>query len=310
MKIAIDGRLWSQTGVGRYIRNLTINLSKIDKKNSYTIFTTKEDFQSVKEALNSWEVIIAGVKWHTLEEQYMFYNTLRKYSFDLVHFPYFSIPVLYKKPFVITIHDLIVDHYPTGKASTLSKPFYLFKFHSYKYVIRTAAKNAKKIIVPSNATKKEIVEHLNINEEKIEVTPEAADEGVTKDFNLKNIPDQYFLYVGNAYPHKNLEFLLKSFKETTNEIKNTKLILVGREDHFYESLKEKFSSDNIVFYGNATDQELSYLYKNAIGLVMPSFMEGFGLPVLEAMANKMLSYLLGYRIIERSYRKKCFIFFA
>jgi len=82
---------------------------------------------------------------------------LEKEELDLVHFPYFSVPIYYRRPFVITIHDLIIHHYPTGKASTLPSPIYYAKLLGYKYVIKKAAQKAQKVITVSEATKEEIV---------------------------------------------------------------------------------------------------------------------------------------------------------
>lgn len=102
-----------------------------------------------------------------------------------------------------------------------------------------------------------------------------------------NLPKQYFLYVGNAYPHKNLERLLEAFKSLESKVYS--LVLVGGEDYFYKKLKEKVEEmglkNEVMFYGPATREELGKLYKNAIALIFPSLMEGFGLPGLEAMAN-------------------------
>jgi glycosyltransferase involved in cell wall biosynthesis len=109
------------------------------------------------------------------------------------------------------------------------------------------------------------------------------------------LPEKYFLYVGNAYPHKNLERLLKVMSNVKCSAKggsNVQLVLVGAEDYFYKKLKQKVKEmgleKNVVFYGEATRGELNNLYKNALALVFPSLMEGFGLPAVEAMANGCL----------------------
>jgi glycosyltransferase involved in cell wall biosynthesis len=288
MRIGIDARLWEQTGVGRYIRNLVLNLQKIDKKNHYVLFVRNQDLESVSKVVKNknWKTVEANIKWHSIAEQIKFPLLFNKEKLDLVHFPYFSVPISYQKPYVVTIHDLIINHFSTGEASTLAYPLYVGKRLSYKFIIRRAAKNARRIIVPSNATKEEIIDHLKILGKKINVIPEASDKNL-KAQNPKTkiqIPEKYFLYVGNAYPHKNLVSLIYAFNKIAKDDKDLKLILVGQKDFFYQRLEEENSSDKIVFYGKATDRELANLYSNAIALVMPSLMEGFGLPVLEAMS--------------------------
>ena len=318
MGIGIDGRLWGQTGVGRYIRNLVINLQKIDSKNAYIVFVRKEDIQDVKSQIVNpkWKIIEANIKWHSLKEQYEFPKILNKEKLDLVHFPYFSVPILYNKPFVLTIHDLIIHHFPTGKASTLFPLLYYLKFYSYKYIIYNAARKAKKIITPSISTKEEVMDHLGISENKIVVTYEAVDEkiSISKSQNTKhNIPDRkYFLYVGNAYPHKNLDNLIEVFADLKKDFSDLKLVLVGSNDYFYLRLKKKIQKlgleDNIILKNNISDTELSFLYNEAVGLVMPTLMEGFGLPVLEALSNKCLvicSDIPSFREVAR----ECAIYF-
>lgn len=308
MKIGIDCRLWSETGVGRYIRNLVKNLQVLDKKNKYVLFALpknrekilKQAFEAVSPQAESvqndnFKVVEVDIYWHTLEEQVRLPQVINQENLDLMHFPYVSIPIFYNKPFIVTIHDLIPYHFPTGKASTLSIPIYYLKLFAYKFIIRQAAKKAKKILTVSSATKKEIIDCLEINPQKIIVTYEGVDrnlEGSSKKLIVKN---KYFLYVGNAYPHKNLDRLLEAFKNLISKSpdwQNISLVLVGKEDYFYEKLQKKVQkmnlSKNIIFLQNITDEELSNLYKNAIALVMPSLMEGFGLPALEAMSNKCL----------------------
>src|SRR5579859_3894082 len=219
MRIGIDARLWNETGVGRYIRNLVNNLAEIDKNNEYIIFLRNKEYKTVLTPGNNFRKRLADMHWHSIDEQTSFLNILYKEELDLVHFPYFSFPMFYARPFVITIHDLILFHYPTGKASNLPKPFYDIKLFAYKRLMHHAAVHAKKIIAVSNATKQEIITQLHAKSEKIIVTYEGVDKGLSsfKTQSQTTIDAPYFLYVGNAYPHKNLDKLLKAFQEFTKE---------------------------------------------------------------------------------------------
>ncbi len=303
MRIGIDCRLWEQTGVGRYIRNLVINLQQIDKKNEYVLFVRSQDLKNLKLQITNpkWRTVETNIRWHSVAEQMQFPLILNKEKLDLMHFPYFSVPISYRKPYVVTIHDLIINHFSTGEASTLFYPLYFGKRVSYKFVIRNAAKRAKKIIVPSSVTKEEIIRHYKIAAQKINVIPEAAElkapnpksQISNKFINHKSEIinqkyGQYFLYVGNAYPHKNLNSLIYAFNKISREYPDLRLVLVGQKDYFYQRLEEENQSEKIIFYGKASDRELFNLYSNAIALVMPSLMEGFGLPVLEAMSLRCL----------------------
>lgn len=302
MKIGIDCRLWGESGVGRYIRNLVCNLQKIDDKNNYVLFVRKADYENIKylasrrsgQILNfKWKIAIADIRWHTLNEQLKFPSILNKENLDLMHFPYFSVPIFYNKPFVVTIHDLIIHHFPTGQASTLLPFLYQLKLFGYKYVISHAAKNAQKIITVSNVTKNEITEHLKIDPKKIIVAYEGVDREILNiKHEISSIKNPYFLYVGNAYPHKNLDRLVEAFNILISQYPSVSLVLVGQSDYFYKRLQGKVRKmrleNNIKFLGEVSDLELNQLYKNAMVLVMPSLMEGFGLPAIEAMANKCL----------------------
>lgn len=291
MRVGIDCRLWNETGIGRYIRNLVEQLGKIDNKNQYVLFLRKSEYNSVSLPYDNFEKRIADIRWHSVKEQLLFSRILNKENLDLVHFPYFSVPIFYNKPFVITIHDLILNHFDTGKASTL--PYFLYKTKrlGYNYVLSHAIKNAQKIIAVSNTTKKEIVDHYDVDKSKIEVTYEGFDSKINSS-NKHIVDGDYFLYVGNAYPHKNLDFLLEAFRIFHEQSNNIKLVLVGKEDYFYKKISEKIKElsldSSVQLFGYATDDQLSSLYKNAKALIFPSKMEGFGLPILEALANNCL----------------------
>lgn len=296
MRIGIDARLWNETGVGRYIRNLVWELQSLDNKNEYVLFVSKGlKIEDLRFKNNNWKVVETNIRWHTVEEQLEFPKILEKEHLDLVHFPYFSVPILYTRPFVITIHDLIINHFPTGKSSTLPSPIYYLKRFGYKFVIKQAAQKAKEVITVSEATKSEIVQHLGVSQDKITVAYEGVEESSKSKEQRAKLPFEfknYFLYVGNAYPHKNLDRLVEAFLLVCKEFPEINLVLVGKKNYFYDRLEKKVQrlnlEKNIMFTGSVTDEELTSLYHHAQALILPSLMEGFGLPGLEAMQSKCL----------------------
>ncbi|HVZ58194.1 MAG TPA: glycosyltransferase family 1 protein [Patescibacteria group bacterium] len=288
MRIGIDARFWDETGVGRYIRNLVKELQKIDTTNDYVLFVLPKNYNEIASMLDDprWKVVSTPIAWHSLAEQRKFPSLLNLEQLDLMHFTYFSIPILYRKPFVVTIHDLILHHFPTGEATTLPRPFYYGKLLAYKAVIADAARKAQKIITVSQATKNEIIDHLHVTPEKIEVIYEGFSLQEKKR-QRANTYGNYFLHVGNVYPHKNAKRLVDAFLKLNRP--ETKLIFVGKKDHFMQDLENyAHAAKNVVFTGFVDDEELASLYSHALATVVPSLMEGFGLPVVEAMANGSL----------------------
>lgn len=297
MKIGIDARLWSETGVGRYIRNLVKELMLLDQSNEYVLFVLKQDLEQIRNQApgiknKKWKLVPSDIRWHSLKEQFHFVKILNLENLDLMHFPYFSVPVLYKKPFVITLHDLIIHHFLTGKASTLPFFFYLTKRFFYQRVLTRGIKKAEKIIVPLKTVRQDIMQTFSVKPERIIITPEGFDSALSNVINKDVLRDtakyqNYFLYVGNAYPHKNLELLIQGFNLFRQKNKQVHLLLVGKKDYFYERLAQELllgKNRNIHLLHDTSDKELGQLYKNALALVSASKMEGFGLPPLEAMA--------------------------
>ena len=146
MKIGIDARLWNETGVGRYIRNLIRNLHEIDLSNEYILFCRNTDVERIKYEIlsNKWKIVSADIRWHSLKEQLKFHQILNRENLDLMHFTYFSVPLFYNRPFIVTIHDLIVYHFQTGKASSLPLPLYKVKHLGYRFLLDHIVKKSKK----------------------------------------------------------------------------------------------------------------------------------------------------------------------
>ncbi|MFZ5845493.1 MAG: glycosyltransferase family 4 protein [Patescibacteria group bacterium] len=295
MKIGIDARLIEETGVGRYIRNLIEELDVFDQKNRYVVFLRQKSWTSLQLPNKRWEKRLAEVPWHTFKEQLVMPWLLLKEQLDLVHIPYHNPPIFYPGKTVVTIHDLTILHFDTGRATTLPGPLYRLKRLGYYLVLAVGLRRAKRVIAVSKATKQEVIDHFGLNPDKIAVTYEGTRlqgkrqkaKGKSEERLIKN---PYFLYVGNAYPHKNLEMLLKAFQLSTYNLQLiTKLVLVGNDDFFYQRLKNEVKQmgleDKVIFWGPASDSQLVNLYSQAIALVFPSLMEGFGLPGVEAMAR-------------------------
>ncbi|MAF20519.1 MAG: glycosyl transferase family 1 [Parcubacteria group bacterium] len=295
IRIGIDARFFGprQKGLGRYVQKLVENLEKTDLTNSYVIFLRKKNWSEYQPTNPNFKKVLADYPWYSLKEQILMPLKIRQTQVDLMHFPHFNVPIFYKKPFVITIHDLILKKFPTRRASTLDPMRYWFKNLAYQIVINSAVKRAKKIIAVSEFTKKDILKYFKTDSKKIKVIYEGTS-GIGLSRPNPNKTKPYLLYVGNAYPHKNLKRLILAFKKVAgNKQGDLRLVLVGEIDYFYKRLKsfvqnsQSSISDSVVFADFISNQELADLYQNASLYVFPSLCEGFGLPPLEAMACQL-----------------------
>ncbi len=298
MNIGIDARFWGPAGkgLGRYTQKLIENLEKIDTDNQYFIFLKKDNFKKYQPANKNFHKILADYRWYTLAEQIKFPWLLKKYKLDLMHFPHFNVPIFYRKNFIVTIHDLILIHFPTVRNSTLSPLVYWMKFIAYKIVIKSAIYRSKKIIAVSQFTKNDILkEYPKVPKKKIVVAYESCEKkrainfGDGKKILTKyGIIKPYLIYVGNVYPHKNPERLVLAMNLARKKVDRLGLVFVGGEDYFYKRLKKFVSQHrikNIVFVDYVSDYRLDILFHNALAYIRPSLYEGFELPPLEAMSR-------------------------
>ena len=298
-------------GLGRYVEQLVKNLQKIDLANQYILFLHRSNWEQV-EATNNFIKVEANIPWYSWQEQIKFKKIIEREQVDLMHFPHWNVPLFYNQPFVVTIHDLIMYHYPRQEASTHGLVVYWFKDLLHRFVLRHAVKKAKQIIVTSEFTKQDVHQTLGVALEKMVVIYQSPFQIANCKLQISNqiqnsndqilkrfgINKKYVLYVGNAYPHKNLEGLLKAWKVFIEKYGDDyQLVLVGKENYFYQKLLNNptlpspelvpsFISGrggNVVFTDFVSDEELVGLYKQAKLYVFPSLYEGFGLPPLEAM---------------------------
>ena len=304
-RIGIDARFYGPIGkgLGRYTQEIVDNVIKLDKDNEYVIFLRKENFNDFRSDSQNVKKVLADVRWYSLAEQILMPYYISRERLDLMHFPHFNVPVFCFTKFVITIHDLILTKFPTTRATTLGPMLYKVKNMAYRFVIWFGMKRAKRIFAVSKFTKDDIVNNFKVNKEKIEVTYEGVAnlDKHNNEHNDKEVLSEYginspfLLYVGNAYPHKNLEGLARVFSEILDDEKDLNLVMVGKEDYFYTRImnyaeglglwNREGSSNKIIFPGYVPDEKLEILFKNARAYVFPSFYEGFGIPPLEAMSK-------------------------
>jgi glycosyltransferase involved in cell wall biosynthesis len=235
----------------------------------------------------------------------------------MVHFPHFNVPALYKGKYVVTVHDMTM-HRQGKVASKLPLPVYFLKRLPYKFIFRKAIQNSKKIIVPSKSVKRDLMDYFGVEKEKVCVTYEGVDEGISpgnenlyNKYGLKG--EKYFLYVGNAYPHKNLERVIEAIKYLNEKRKLRIFFAVASSRDFFidrleKEVKKLKAQKYVKFLGFVPDDGLSVLYRKSVGYIFPSLAEGFGLPGIEAIKAGTLLLASDIRVFREVYKDNAHYF--
>lgn len=287
VRIGIDARFYGtkHTGIGRYTKNVLIPLVKLLPDHKLLVFLRDPYFSSLKLG-KGVQKVRCNLPHYSAIEQLFLPSLIKKHKLDLWFSFHFNTPIFSRIKKITVIHDLIKT-FSTGPDTTTRAPcLYKIKRWGYNKVMEHAVRKSREVIVPTNSVKNDLLGEYSEPPEKIHPIWEAPD------INLQNtksttkisltLPPNYLLFVGNAYPHKNLLTLLNAL----NSVKNEHLIIVASSTPYLDKLMASLSSktrDRITILSSLTDSQLGYLYKNASLLIAPSLMEGFGLPGLEAL---------------------------
>jgi glycosyltransferase involved in cell wall biosynthesis len=267
-----------QTGLGVYSRGLTDILKKHPEALKLELLwpTEKRPFRRTLERL-AWE------------QYYMVMEAIRK-EVDLIHIPAFSVPKFSSIPKVVTAHDMIVTKQPG-----LMPPGSRWYFGRW---IPSTYRAADHIIAVSHTTKSDLVNLLGLDPDDITVIHHGIDPVYTRTTDpheinrirhMNHVPMEFFLMVGSFEVRKNIHHAIDAFSRISNSSNQLRLLLVGGESRYQREMralvKKLELEEKVLFPGYIPDRELVTLYSVTTALLFPSAAEGFGLPLLEAMAT-------------------------
>ncbi len=312
MRIGINAQLLSMSdtyraaGVSNYIYNLLRNLSAMDGADQYTVFTGKwaaderlrqglplgRNF-TLRPSHFPTEKPITRLLW---EQTALAAGSI---GLDVLHGPVNVVPILSRTPRVVTIHDLAFllfsdKHLP-------SKRRYL------SLMTRLSARSASAVLTVSEATRADVLRLLNVPPEKVITVPIAIDAeyrylgedpefcaGVEAFKRERGLPERYFLYLGTLEPRKNIPVMLRCYADLRRQEAGRgsetvpKLVIAGPKgwlyDQIFAQVKELSLEDHVIFPGFVPRDEIVWWYNAALAFIYLSVYEGFGLPVLQALA--------------------------
>lgn len=285
IKIGIDGNeanVEKRVGVSVYALNLLKYFRKTaNRETEFNIYLKSRPLNDLPKENKYFKYSLINGKflWSQIYLPLYLYN---QKNIDVYFSPAHYLPRFCPVPQVVTIHDLAYLYYP--------EDFTKKDLWQLKNWTNFSIKQAKKIIAVSKTTKKDIIKNYQVDENKIQMIYNGFERKNTqlgKKFKLEKRNKPYILYVGTLQPRKNIETLIDAFIKFKAINSNFELVIAGKKGWLYNKIFAKVTDNglkNDVFFTDyISDNQLIFLYKNAFCLVLPSFYEGFGIPVLEAM---------------------------
>jgi len=298
MNIGFDAKraIQNNTGLGNYSRYVIEILSRFYEENGYLLYAPKnrensrlKDIQTRKNVFFRFPVS-CWKRFSSLWRIYGVKKEMKKDQISVFHGLSNELPIRFNRtgiPSVVTIHDLIFLRYPDFYPP-IDRWIYKLKF-------RHACRITDKIIAVSECTKRDIISFFGIPEEKIKVVYQGCHsnfkEILSPDAKEKlrrkySLPERFLLYVGTVEDRKNLLLIVKALKYLDKDIH---LVAVGKKTR-YQTVVEKYLMEHhlsarVHFYHSALFEDFPAFYQLAQIFILPSYFEGFGIPVIEALTS-------------------------
>jgi glycosyltransferase involved in cell wall biosynthesis len=276
------------SGIGRCLREILKELVK-DGGIDISLSGREADYNKYIDEYDIDPVSINFIKYdrpiYSVSEQFIgSWNNLNlKNKYDVFYYPHYNLPFLINENSIFTIHDFTQFKFPQyfGKS----------RVKIARMILNNAVKKANKIITVSESTKKDFYQFFPDYDKEIKVIHNGISENFRvltdeerKSFKQQKNLDKYILFVGNNKPHKNIDGLVRAFKHVREVYPDFKLVIISSGYKINNRGIVQGTGEDIIIINGVTEEELILYYNCAFMMVLPSFYEGFGLPIIEAMA--------------------------
>ncbi len=291
-QIGIDARKLGDFGIGTYVRELVRGLAALDRDNRYLLLVGAAYRGEFDGLPDNFETIAEPAPGYSLREQLGLSWRLARRRLDLYHATHYVLPLRTPRRVVVTIHDIIHVLFPEFLPNRLAGAY-------ARHMIRRSLGRSAAVITDSRSTADDLVRHFGADPDRIQAIYPGVDDrfferadpaALRRRLDRLGVPESYLLFVGNPKPHKNLERILEAWALTVERGGvDADLVCVGGRDGADATARRHAErlgvADRVRWLGYVEDEALPALYRGATLLLHPTLYEGFGLPVVEAMAS-------------------------
>jgi len=296
MRVALSGWFWDrpETGSGQYLRYLTAALAEVAPGSQFVVLTPTPAAPEIACAPNVEFAVVPGKRTHLAKvwwEQVSLPRAARTCGADLLHIPYWAPPVRAALPTVVTVHDLIPLLLKPYRGGPLVRLYTAF--------VRAASPRATLLLTDSEASRRDIIDHLNVSLDRVQTVYLAVDEaysdlsGLPRPDRSDEVQPGYVLYLGGFDVRKNVRGVCAAFVRVVQAVPDARLVIAGK----LPAVDSEFAPDprrlvqeagipegRVHFMDFVPEFAKPALYRQARAFIFPSIYEGFGLPPLEALA--------------------------
>ncbi|HNX49838.1 MAG TPA: glycosyltransferase family 1 protein [Thermoanaerobaculaceae bacterium] len=290
-RLGIDARKLADYGIGSYLQGLLGEFARRDPPLDLVLLVSRESMHLLPPLPESWRLVEVEAPGYSFREQVALLGASVRSGIDVLHVPHYVIPLVFSRRLVVTVHDIIHVLFPEFLPHPLG-------FAYARFFIRAAVRKARCILTGSEATASDLKRLFGATEHRLHVVPHGvspellAEPDPEEDAAIRRrlgVPDRFLLHVGNHKPHKNAEGLLKAYQIMAfgQRLGPPPLVLVGGftpGGPLAQRAANMGLGGKVMSLGYVERRELIALYRGATLFVYPTLYEGFGLPVLEAMA--------------------------